>query len=255
MLRDGLDVADTVRFPEAVFGPVDNGKNPARCSAIVAAVGKVQTRYPPRLDALSNISCGSGRHRVGLNDAGYQVYPGNYHGFLQQLAPDSTSYGAWRVGPEDELFGRYGRSIMAMGTEMEFKVVGNVFDAHVGDVHARVVFFRTKSSAASTLADFVVSYSITAADSTAATCVSKTISSTKDAEEHWVEVQFTIAIGGGGGRFGGGGCGSGGGADVTIAQPGPEADRIVFNLLEISKDDFDFRLSPWQEDGVIAGSR
>ena len=72
-LRDGLDVADTARFPETVFGKVVKSASLARCSTIVAAVGRTQSAYPPRLDSPSNASCGSGRHRLGLNDAGYQV--------------------------------------------------------------------------------------------------------------------------------------------------------------------------------------
>ena len=108
--------------------------------------------------------------------------------------------------------------------------------------YARVVFLRSKGSASATSADFVVSYSTTTgAQGEAGKCASKTISLAKDAVEHWVEVQFPIGLNGG--RFGGGGCG--GGVDVVVAQPGAEAERIVFNLIEISKNDFAFRLSPW----------
>jgi hypothetical protein len=210
------------------------------------------------LDAPSAKSCGSGRERLGLNDAGYQVYQSNYNIFLEQFNPDSTSYGAWRAGPEDEIFGRYGRSVPVptaeertkdvAATGMAFKVLGGVFDAHTSDVFGRVVFLRTKTTAASTSADFVVSYSTTAASvsgstTAAAKCTSKDITSAKDDGEHWIEVQFPISVSGGG-QFGGGGCS---GADVVISQPGSEKERIVFNLIEISKEDFAFRLSQWME--------
>jgi hypothetical protein len=253
MLRDGLDIGDTARFPEETFGKVNKGKNLDRCFAVIASVNKTQTVYPPRLDAPSSSSCGTVRHRGGLNDAGYQLYPGNYHNFLEQIDADTTSYGAWRAGPAEEIFGRYGRSVAAASKGMAFKVVGGVFDAHAGGVYARIVFLRTKSSASSTSADFVLSYSTTsaaadaadAADAAAAggaKCTSKAISSKKDGEEHWAEVRLPIAVGGGG-HFGGGGCDNG--ADVVIAQPGAEAERIVFNLLEISKEDFAFRMTKW----------
>jgi hypothetical protein len=49
MLRDGLDVGDTSRFPEATFGPVKKGNNLDRCYAIIAQANKTQTVYPPRL--------------------------------------------------------------------------------------------------------------------------------------------------------------------------------------------------------------
>lgn len=240
VLRDGLDVADTARFPEATFGPVNNGKNLARCQAIIAHVSKTQTQYPPRLDAPSGKGCGSGRKRLGLNDAGYQVFPGNYHGFLEQRDADGTSYGAWRVGPEEEIFGRYGRSVASSGAGMAFEVVGGVFDNHVGGVYVRVVFFRAKVSASSSSANFTVSFSITSASRDASKCSSKFVSVPKDGQEHWVEARFRVAISAGE-RFGGGACN---GVDVVVGQTG-NAERIVFNLLEIAKNNFSAQLSPW----------
>lgn len=243
VMRDGLDVSDIVRFPEETFGKVDKGKNLDRCFKVIAAISKTQTVYPPRLDAPSNSSCGTSRKRGGLNDAGYQLCPGNYNNFLEQIDADTTSYGAWRAGPKDEIFGRYGRST---SKGMAFKVVGGVFDTHTSSaVYARVVFLRTKRSASSSSADFVVSYSTTSSDAgSGSKCTSKKISSAKDEEEHWVEVQFPIAtMVGSGGHFGGGGCDNG--ADVVIAQPRAEAERIVFNLLEISKENFTFRMTKW----------
>ena len=48
MMRDGLDIGDTARFPEATFGKVNKGKNLDRCFAIIASVNKTQTVYPPQ---------------------------------------------------------------------------------------------------------------------------------------------------------------------------------------------------------------
>ena len=62
--------------------------------------------FPPRLDAPSSDGCGSGRLRAGLNDAGWRVHRGNYAVFLEQVDPITTSVGAWRAGPEDEIFVR-----------------------------------------------------------------------------------------------------------------------------------------------------
>ena len=246
VLRDGLDVADTSRFPEATFGSVDKGKNLARCTAIVDFVSKTQTRHPPRLDAPSNKSCGSGRRRLGLNDAGYQVYPGNYNGFLRQRDADASSYGAWRIGPREEIFGRYGRSVVPSSAGMAFEVLGGVFGDYEGDVHVRVVFFRPERTASSASADFVVAYSTTSTLSggadRASKCVSKAISTAKDGEGHWVEARFTVALDTHE-RFGGGACHNG--ADVVIDEPGTGAERIVFNLIEISKRTFTVQLSPW----------
>ena len=167
MLRDGLDVADTVRWPEQTYGDVAGGKCLARCNAIIAAVNQTQTRWPPRLDAPDTKGCGSGRGRGGLNDVGYRVVPGNYHNYLEQIDADATTVGAWRIGPEDELFGRYGRSLLPAApstsgsgsgsgsTGMAFRVTGGVFGGHTGHVFARVVFFRGSAPAA-----FTFSYSV-----------------------------------------------------------------------------------------------
>ena len=247
VLRDGLDVADTSRFPEATFGQVKNGKNLARCIAIIASVSKKQTKYPPRLDAPSNKSCGSGRRRLGLNDAGYQVYPGNYHSFLKQRDAEASSYGAWRVGPEDEIFGRYGRSVSSASAALAFEVLGGVFDDHNGAVYVRVVFYRAERSALATSSAFVVSYATTSegdADRSTSKCNSKPISTEKGGEGHWVEARFTVALDNHE-RFGGGGCNNG--ADLAITEPdaSAEGERIVFNLVEVSKEDFTFQLSPW----------
>eukprot|EP00937_MAST-01D_sp_MAST-1D-sp2_P000672 g672.t1 len=254
VLRDGLDVADTARWPEQTYGDVADGKCLARCNAIIAAVNQTQTRWPPRLDAPGTKGCGSGRLRGGLNDAGYRVVPGNYHNYLEQIDADTTTVGAWRIGPKDELFGRYGRSllpgaasILGSGSSgMAFRVTGGVFSGHSGNVFARIVFFRGSAPAA-----FTLSYSSTASGSTGgkATCVAKPFASTEAANAgHWVELRLTLPAS----DLGGSGCD--GGADIVLSHQQEEmgdtarSERIVFNLVEFAKQKFSFALSPWIEE-------
>ena len=102
-------------------------------------------------------ACGCGRKKtphktangsvvsVGLNDACYRVWPGNYERFLTQLDVDSTSFGVWRVGPKDEIFGRYARVVAqkagsSTGT-LFFKVTDNVFES-TSAAYARVGIFQ-----------------------------------------------------------------------------------------------------------------
>jgi len=89
----------------------------------------------------------AGRGRSGLNDCGWEIYPDNYHMFLEQLDASSTSVGMWRVGDFEsgkpgQFFGRFARRFdHASGKDdMYFVVRGNVF-ASSKTVNMRVVYF------------------------------------------------------------------------------------------------------------------
>ena len=65
---------------------------------------------------------------------------------------------------------------------------------------------------------------------------------------HWVELRVTLHRS----DLGGGGCG--GGADVVISPGASDAaggEPIVFNLVEVAKEKFDFALSPWMEESDL----
>merc|ERR1712054_459665 len=57
----------------------------------------------------------NGRTRHGMNDCGWDILPGNYYMFLEQIDADSTSLGMWRVGEftsrkPGQFFGRFART-------------------------------------------------------------------------------------------------------------------------------------------------
>ncbi len=104
-LRDGLDAADTVRFPVDAFGADQNGKNAAR---YVAIVNEFATDGAKQDDPAFVTGMGMGQAK-GMNDVTYGNYDGNYQMFMSQIDPIGTSLGMWRVGSQSERFGRYAR--------------------------------------------------------------------------------------------------------------------------------------------------
>eukprot|EP00937_MAST-01D_sp_MAST-1D-sp2_P006900 g6900.t1 len=113
VLRDGLDSADTVRFPEATYGAAQR-ENQQRLLAI-AADPRFKARGAVELDpvAAAGVAMKS-RHRNAPNDVGWRVHAGNYgNGLLAQLAPANSSVGWWHVGPPDQPYGRFARGFEA----------------------------------------------------------------------------------------------------------------------------------------------
>lgn len=229
MLRDGLDTSDTQRFPEAKFGKTDKGHNLDRCIAILNFFNGT-SKYPPKNDAPSSQGCGCSRKKLlGLNDACYNVWPGNYAMFLEQISPDSTSVGVWRIGPSNELFGRYGRSVNGTANAMLFRTTNRVFTGERETVYVRVIFFDSKDAESNN--SWALSYSATSG------CANmSTVSGKKSG--HWVEVRFHLQDA----ALGDGKCVKN--SDIILTSN----RQVVFNLIELSKIPFSFDLSPWKLD-------
>ena len=93
-LRQGLNAADTEAYPESEFGEARRD-NLARYEAIVAryaARGAMQG--DPDKAAGTNMQ---NRQRSDYNDAGWNIFPGNYRKFLRQIDANETSVGWWHV--------------------------------------------------------------------------------------------------------------------------------------------------------------
>eukprot|EP01052_Picozoa_sp_SAG31_P040563 SAG31_NODE_5903_length_2264_cov_1.843880_2_plen_419_part_00 len=110
-LRDGLDAANTSRFPEAQFGPF-NGTNDhiPRLQKIAAMFAHRGAQLRDPIAAVKPAM--PSRKRNGTNDVGIRVWQGNY-GVITQLAPFESSIGWWGVGPPDQPYGRYARGFEA----------------------------------------------------------------------------------------------------------------------------------------------
>jgi len=123
--RDGLDAMDTERFSTEEFGELKLKKNwwqdggypqvassgsQARAEAICknhSALG-CQIEVP---DALTGGPMEQ-RHAGGINDVAFGNWRGDYGGFVRLIEPLANSQGWWRVGSEEEKFGRFARGFM-----------------------------------------------------------------------------------------------------------------------------------------------
>eukprot|EP01047_Picozoa_sp_COSAG01_P055134 COSAG01_NODE_6104_length_3849_cov_4.556267_3_plen_140_part_00 len=100
-LRDGLDAANTSRFPAAQFGPFDDRQKIPRLQKIAATFAHRGARLRDPQAAVKSPM--PSRKRNGTNDVGIRIWQGNYgNGLVTQLRPLETSVGWWGVGPLDQ---------------------------------------------------------------------------------------------------------------------------------------------------------
>ena len=96
IFHEGLASEDTIKFPTATYGSPATKANTARYTAICAAYAS----QGAKMDDLNAATLGQVAQRkvqAGFNDAGWEIWPGNYERFITQISPDSTSKGLWRV--------------------------------------------------------------------------------------------------------------------------------------------------------------
>lgn len=93
-LRDGLNAADANRFPEARFGQLKKS-NLQRYLNIAAGYAPHGARMEDPDKAMGGGM--KNRKRMGYNDVGWNILPGNYCRFLTQVDPGSGDIGWWHV--------------------------------------------------------------------------------------------------------------------------------------------------------------
>jgi subtilisin-like proprotein convertase family protein len=96
IFHEGLASEDTTKFPTETYGSPATKANTARYTAICAAYAS----QGAKMDDLNAATLGQVAQRkvqAGFNDAGWEIWPGNYERFITQISPDSTSKGLWRV--------------------------------------------------------------------------------------------------------------------------------------------------------------
>lgn len=111
-----MDTADSERFPVEKFGDVLNpghgiNINKLRIENILKEFAGHGAAVED-MDAAASYSHGGARsyRKKGMNDAGWNIWRGNYGVWLTQLSPDETSVGWWRVGAKDQPYGRFARA-------------------------------------------------------------------------------------------------------------------------------------------------
>ncbi len=131
IFHEGLNSANTTKFPESVFGEASQG-NVTRyiniCSAYADRGAKMD--HP---EAATYGQVWQRDNQTGYNDAGWEIEEGNYERWITQIDPDETSVGLFRVrGIIDEnssIYDRFARSFdhAAAKDTMFFKFHDEVF--------------------------------------------------------------------------------------------------------------------------------
>jgi len=108
VFHEGLNAADTIKFPEKKFGKA-KVKNLDRYANICNAYAS----RGAKMDDLESADIGQVNQRErqkGYNDAGWDIAEGNYERFLYQIKPDETSIGLFRIrGEIDKNSSKYDR--------------------------------------------------------------------------------------------------------------------------------------------------
>lgn len=125
-LHDGIDASDTKRFPESVYGAA------TRTTSRFNSVLQPFIPYGAKLEDPATATAGEMDQlsASGINDVGWNIFPGNYERFLHQVDADATSIGYWNVqsGDKNAMFGRFARGFdLAHGKDALYFDVDDVF--------------------------------------------------------------------------------------------------------------------------------
>ena len=110
IFHEGLNSADTVKFPVSTYGPATR-TNLARYQAICN--DPIYANRGARIDDPTYVTAGQVSQRESqefYNDAGWEICEGNIERFMTQINPDGTSIGLFRVrGPITATSSKYDR--------------------------------------------------------------------------------------------------------------------------------------------------
>ena len=215
-LRDVLDSADTVRFPEDAYGKATQS-NAERVKMIESEFKKYGAKVGD-LDAATSLK---GPNYLldakAMNDVGFGLIARNYGRFITQIDANQTSVGLWRVGPVDQPYSRYARAFENSSgrNRLYFDLDDNFLPQKAkGTVSLKIIYLDQGAG------KFSIRYdSSSRADKTAA-MVTKTNSG------KWVEKSITIADG----AFANKGPRN---SDFSLVNEDDEDD--VFHMVEITK--------------------
>lgn len=138
-LKDELNVDDTVRFPQSVYGKLSK-TNRDRAEEIHKefAIRGALLEDPETVLASSHKS----RSRKGYNDVGWDRIDNGYNLYLYPVDAVETSIGWWHVGPENSPYGRFARGFEhASGKDTLFFIFHKDFFTP-GDPHPRKLKFK-----------------------------------------------------------------------------------------------------------------
>jgi hypothetical protein len=215
-LRDVLDSADTLRFPERRYG-IAKQSNADRVNKIEEEFKK----YGAKVGDLPAATALSGSNYLyeakGMNDVGFELIARNYNRFITQIDANETSVGLWRVGPTDQPYGRYARGFENSSgrNRMFFDLDDNFLSLETKEsITLKIIYLDKGTGKFSVRYDSLIDH-----DKIAAT-ISKTNSG------RWVSKSITITNG----AFANKGARN---SDFSLVNEDNEDD--VFHMIEIMK--------------------
>lgn len=106
-LKDVIDASDATRFPASTYGAV------VQTAARFNSVLQPFIPYGAKLEDVSNAMKTEYEniHARGINDVGWDLFPGNYERYIHQLNANTTSIGYWNVSSanSNSIYGRFAR--------------------------------------------------------------------------------------------------------------------------------------------------
>jgi hypothetical protein len=151
-LHEGLDSSDTVKFPEATYGSANKG-NEARYEAICS--DPVYAARGAKMGDTFAATKGQVYQRssqTNFNDAGWEIWPGNYSRFISQIDPDNTSIGLFRIGgpiqTNSPIYCRFARSFENTSGKnaMYFDCHDDLFADTAEQVSLSVIYYDSVSN-------------------------------------------------------------------------------------------------------------
>ena len=233
-LRKGLDASDVCAYPEEIYGEAEM-KNVSRYLKIAEAYKKYGAKQgdpekaagiidekilgdAAETDTVSQAMMTNAgminRKRQDYNDVGWEILDGNYHRFIQQIEPESTSYGWWHKGPKESIYNRFARSTDSKKGNKFFFDVNDLCNLN-GKIAIRLVWLDEGN------ANWQLNYNGTDSPKKVA------FSNSNNNSGKWKEEIITIPDA----KFGNSGEKS---ADIVIENLS-ESESIVFHLIEIRK--------------------
>ena len=216
-LRDVLDSADTVRFPEEKYGKAAQN-NAERVNKIEAEFNKYGAKVGDLYAATSLSGSNYLYEAKAMNDVGFGLIARNYSRFITQIDANETSVGLWRVGPTNQPYGRYARGFENSSgrNRMYFDLDNNFLSTKAKESITLKIIYLDKGSG-----NFSVRYdSSSDPDKTAATIA-------KANTGRWMSKSITIADG----AFANKGPRN---SDFSLVNEDNEDD--VFHMIEIMKN-------------------
>ena len=215
-LRDVLDSADTLRFPERRYG-IAKQSNADRVNKIEEEFKK----YGAKVGDLPAATALSGSNYLyeakAMNDVGFELIARNYSRFITQINANETSVGLWRVGPTNQPYGRYARGFENSNgrNRMYFDLDDNFLSTKAKESITLKIIYLDKGSG-----NFSVRYDASSDPDKTAVAI------TKANTGRWVSKSITIADG----AFANKGPRN---SDFSLVNEDNEDD--VFHMIEIMK--------------------